>query len=195
MKFATSPPTYSLKSATTSEWSQTCNTSQERLLPELPRSCRMAPAWTLLQMASGGGGRHQHTFLDVRIFNPYAKSYSRTPLPACYRMHENTKKRAYEQRILEVEHASFTPVVFSASGGLAKEAAYFYKRLASRLAEKRDQPYSCTMNWPRCLLSFFLLCSAIRCFRGARSSKGSWVIGPPIPSDLINSEALLTNPS
>ena len=150
-----------------------------------------------LDIAANGfwGGRSQRTFLDVRVFNPHAKSYSRTPLSACYRMHENIKKRAYEQRILEVEHASFTPLVFSASGGLAKEATYFYKRLASRLAEKRDQPYSCTMNWLRCLLSFSLLRSAIRCFRGARSSKGSWVIGPPIPSDLINSEALLTNPS
>ena len=103
--------------------------------------------------------------------------------------------RANSIRPCEVEHASFTPLVFSASGGLAMEATYFYKRLASRLAEKRDQPYSCTMNWLRCLLSFSLLRSAIRCFRGARSSKGSWVIGPPIPTDLINSEALLTNPS
>ncbi len=32
------------------------------------------------------------------------------------------KKRAYEQRITEVEHASFTPIVLSASGGLAKGA-------------------------------------------------------------------------
>ncbi len=37
-------------------------------------------------------------------------------------------KRAYEQRIIEVEHASFTPIVLSASGGLAKGATIFYKR-------------------------------------------------------------------
>ena len=163
----------------------------------LARATSITQDGACLDIAANGfwGGRHQRTFLDVRIFNPHTKSYSRTPLSACYRMHENTKKRAYEQRILKVEHASFTLLVFSASGGLAKEATYFYKHLASRLAEKRDQPYSCTMNWLRCLLSFSLLRSAIRCFRGARSSKGSWVIGPQIPSDLINSEALLTNPS
>ena len=57
------------------------------------------------------------------------------------------KKRAYEQRIHEVEHASFTPLVMSATGGLAKEATNFYKRLASRLADKWDQPYNHTMNW------------------------------------------------
>ena len=114
------------------------------------------------------------------------------PLQSYYRMHENIKKRAYEQRIREVEHASFTPLIFSASGGLAKEATTFYKRLASHLAEKRDNPYSCTMNWLRCLLSFSLLRSAIRCFRGARSSRHS-PISPPIPSDLIHREARLSN--
>ena len=39
-----------------------------------------------------------------------------------YRKHKLEKKRAYEQRIIEVEHASFTPIVLSASGGLAKGA-------------------------------------------------------------------------
>ena len=47
------------------------------------------------------------------------------------------KKRAYEQRIREVEHASFTPLVMSATGGLAKEATNFYKRLASPLTDVR----------------------------------------------------------
>ena len=179
MKFATSPPTYSLKSATTSEWSQTCNLSQETLA----RATLITQDGVRLDIAANGfwEGRYQRTFLDVRIFKPHAKSYCRTPLPACYRIHENTKKRAYEQRILEVEHASFTPLVFSASGGLSKEATYFYKRLASRLAEKRDQPYSCTMNWLRCLLSFSLLRSAIRCFRGARSSTAR--LSTPTPNN------------
>ncbi len=40
------------------------------------------------------------------------------------------KKRAYEQRIREVEHSSFTPLVLSATGGLAREVNTFYKRLA-----------------------------------------------------------------
>ena len=83
-----------------------------------------------------------------------------------------TKKRAYERCIREVQHASFTPLVFSAPGGMAKEATSSYKRLASLLAAKRDQTYSCTITWLRCLLSFSLLRSAIQCIRGARSSKG-----------------------
>ena len=82
------------------------------------------------------------------------------------------KKRAYKQRVREIEHASFIPLVLSASGGLAKEAKNFYKRLASKLAEKWDHSYSLTMNWLRCTLSFALLRSAIQCVRGARSTRG-----------------------
>ena len=44
------------------------------------------------------------------------------------------------------EHASFTPLVLSACGGLATGASTFYKRLASLLAEKWEQPYSITVK-------------------------------------------------
>ena len=37
------------------------------------------------------------------------------------------KKNCYEQRVLEIEHATFTPLVFSASGGMANETKTFYK--------------------------------------------------------------------
>ena len=84
-----------------------------------------------------------------------------TPMPppivatSCFRQstaHENIKKRAYQQRIQETKHSSFTPLIFSATGRMAREATVFYKRLASMLATKRDQPYSSTMTWMRCLL-------------------------------------------
>ncbi len=32
------------------------------------------------------------------------------------------KKNAYEQHVREVEHATFTPIVLAAPGGMAKEA-------------------------------------------------------------------------
>ncbi len=83
------------------------------------------------------------------------------------------KKRAYEQRIKEVEHASFTPIVLSACGSrLAKGATVFYKRLATMLAEKWDESYSSSIGWLRCTISFSLLRSAVQCIHGARSSKG-----------------------
>ena len=100
-----------------------------------------------LDIAANGlwGGRHERTFVDVRVFNPYAPSNSNQTLSSCYKSHEKSKKRAYEQRVREVEHAMFTPIVLSATGGMANEASHFYKRLASRLAEKWDEPYPTTM--------------------------------------------------
>ena len=85
--------------------------------------------------------------------------------------HEQEKKRAYNQRVLEVENGMLTPLVFSTSSGIGREDSEFYKRLADRLSVKRDKPYSMTMGWLRCCLNFALLHSAILCIRGSRSSK------------------------
>ena len=74
---------------------------------------------------------------------------------------EASKKRAYERRILEVEHASFTPLIFSATGGLGREATAVYKRIAAQLSAKWGHSYSSTMAWIRCHLSFSLLRSSI----------------------------------
>ena len=126
-----------------------------------------------LDIAADGfwGGRHERAFFDVRIFNPLARSNNQ-PIQACYRKHENEKKRAYEQRVREIEHGSFTPLVLSASGGMGCAASVFYKRLASKLAEKTDSPYSTTLAWLRSTLSFALLRSAIQSIRGTRSTSG-----------------------
>ena len=133
------------------------------------------------------GGRFKRTYFDARVFNPHAPSNRQSSLSSCYRRQESLKKHAYEQRVREVEHASFTPLVLSATGGMVNEATVFYKRLASCLAMKWDQSYSCTMFWLRCRLTFSLLRSAIQCIRGARSSNGHAAKLPP-PIDLAISE-------
>ena len=117
------------------------------------------------------GGRFEKAFLDVRVFNPSARSNRQASLQAVYRRHEQEKKRQYEQRIREVEHGTFTPLVLSSTGGMGKAATVFYKRLASMLSEKRGIPYSKAMGWLRCRMSFALLRCSIMCIRGARSSR------------------------
>ena len=114
--------------------------------------------------------RHsEKAFLDVRVFNPSAQSNGRGPL---YRRHEQEKKRQYEQRVQEVsfEHATFTPLVMSITGGMGKAATTFYKRLASMISDKRDVLYSKTVKWIHCRLSFGLLRASIMSIRGVRSS-------------------------
>ena len=137
------------------------------------------------------GGTLEKTYFDVRVFNPHAPSNRHTNPQSAYRKHEQIKKRAYEQRIREIEHATFSPLVLSATGGLAREATTFYKQLASMLASKWDQTYSSTLGWIRCRLAFSLIRPSIQAIRGARSSRGH-AIKMPTVVDLINSESHLT---
>ena len=55
------------------------------------------------------GGRFDHAFFDVRVFNPHTKSNCQQNLTSTYRENENIKKRAYEQRVRENEYGSFPP--------------------------------------------------------------------------------------
>ncbi|XP_064400136.1 uncharacterized protein LOC135346446 [Halichondria panicea] len=146
-----------------------------------------------LDIAANGfwGETFERTYFDVRVFNPLAPSNRHTQLSSAYSKHERIKKRAYEQRIREIEHATFTPLVLSATGGLGNEANTFYKRLASLLATKWNNPYSSTMCWLRCRLSFSLLRSSIMSIRGARSSCGHAAL-TPTAVDLVNSECNIT---
>ena len=77
----------------------------------------------------------------MRVFNPYASS-NVSSLSASYEWHENIKRRAYGQRIQEVEHGSFTPIVLSATGGMTQEATIFHKCLASLLATRWNDDYA-----------------------------------------------------
>ena len=149
-----------------------------------------------LDIAANGfwGGRFERAFFDVKVFNPYAPSNRLTQPSSSYRAHENSKKRMYEQRIREIEHSSFTPLVMSLTGGLGREAHAAYKRLASLLASKWDKPYSTTMSWLRCMLSFALLRASILCIRGTRSSAGRITNEFP-PVDLVFQEAQLSTSS
>ena len=88
-------------------------------------------------------------------------------LPQCYRRAELEKKRMYEERVWEVEHGTFTPLVISCTGPLV---TVVYKHIASLLSEHSGQLYSKTLYWLRCKLTFSLLRSAITCLRGSRSS-------------------------
>lgn len=125
-----------------------------------------------LDIAANGvwGGRFERAFFDVRVFNPCARSNA-GPIASVYRKHEQEKKRMYEQRIREVEHSSFTPLVLSTSGGMGKLASFFYKRLAAMIAEKQEENRYSQILWLiRCKMNFALLRSSIMCLRGSRSS-------------------------
>jgi len=78
------------------------------------------------------GTRQQDAFFDARVFNSLAPSNRLTTLSAAYCKHEQEKRRTYEERVHEVEHGCFPPLVFT-SGGMGKAATVVYKHLASHL--------------------------------------------------------------
>ena len=60
----------------------------------------------------------------------------------------------YGQHVHEVEHSSLTPVILSATGGLAHEATIFHKCLASLLSCKQGDEYLVVLILLRCCLGF-----------------------------------------
>ena len=101
------------------------------------RTQKMMHVLTSVHKVSGGTIGSLHSSMYVRVFNPHALSSSNPSLASTYRRHEKEKRRAYQQRILEVEHGSFTPLVYSAAGGMGPAAPVTYRGIASLLAEER----------------------------------------------------------
>ena len=107
----------------------------------------------------------------MRLTNTNAPSQINTPLNTIYSKHESEKKRKYNERVLNNEHGSFTPLVFSITGGMSEECSVYHKFLAERVAQKTGQRYDHVMAWIRCKLSFLIMRSALLCLRGSRSVK------------------------
>lgn len=121
--------------------------------------------------ARGFWQKGQKAFFDIRVFNPFAKSHLNQKLETAFKSNENEKKRQYNQRVIEVEHGSFSPLVFTPYGGNGREAERFIAELAEKLAERKKISYNVIIHWLRAKLSFNLTRSAVLCLRGSRKSK------------------------
>ena len=85
-----------------------------------------------------------------------------------YRIHENDNKRLYSRRVLDVEHGSFTQLVFTTTGRMGEECIRYCSRVAELIAAKKGKHYSQTISWIRARTSFALLRSALVCLRRSR---------------------------
>ena len=136
-----------------------------------------------------GASRHERAYFDVRVFYPHARSHCHRSLPQIYRSQEMEKRRQYQERILNVDGGTFTPLVFSAMGGAGPAASTFLKCLADKIATKKSTTYAQALGWLRCRLSFALLRSSLLCLRGARSIRPSDAPPEPRQPDLAMVEA------
>ena len=65
-------------------------------------------------------------------------------IPTILKEQEEEKKWKYQQRVLDVEMGSFTPLVFRTNGGMGADCNCFLKRLAEKPSEKNEEPYHIT---------------------------------------------------
>ena len=111
----------------------------------------------------------QKAFFDIRVFNPLAKRYVNLNSQRCYEVNEKEKKRHYNERILEIEHASFTPMVYSATGGCGRECRKAIRRLSEMISEKTNSNYSDIISYITRKINFSLIKSVQICLRGSRT--------------------------
>ena len=122
--------------------------------------------------ARGFWTRQQNAFFDVRVTHPKASLLSCREVRSQLSQAEASKKRQYGRRVTEVDHGSFTPLVFATNGQCGRECSMFLKALATSIAEKHHLPYATVVHQIRATgrLSFCLLRWQVTCLRGSRPS-------------------------
>ena len=78
--------------------------------------------------------KQRSAFFDVWVCHPNADSYRDLTPKHIYKKHENEKKRQYAERVMEIEQGTFTPLVFTTTGGMVDECVKYHSRLAELIA-------------------------------------------------------------
>ena len=118
--------------------------------------------------ARGLWSRYERTFFDVRVTHPTAQSHMQKSMDRLYLENKRGKKLLYNDRIIHTERGTFTPLVFSTTGGMGPECARMNKRLAELIANKKGEAYSHVMKHIRTRLRFALLRCTLVAVRGSR---------------------------
>ena len=77
--------------------------------------------------------------------HPNADSYKKLTPKQIYRLHENEKKSMYNQRVREIEQGTFTPLVFTTTGGKGEEFKRYHSQHAELISIKQGESYAKTM--------------------------------------------------
>ena len=111
----------------------------------------------------------QNSYVDVVVTNADCASQQEKTVKAVLRKHEKMKKLYYNRRIMEVEHGTFTPLVFTTTGVMGHECSIFYKTLAEKISTKKKERYEDIVRYLRVKFSFLALRSTLLCLRGSRT--------------------------
>ena len=100
----------------------------------LNHGANKAPDARLDIHARGFWERRRSAFFHVRVCHPNADSYRDLTPKQIYKKHENEKKRQYSEKVIVIEQGTFTPLVFTTTGGMADDCVKYHKRLAELIA-------------------------------------------------------------
>ena len=121
--------------------------------------------------ARGVWSKYERTFFDVKVMHPTADSNMQKSLAGLYAEGEAEKKRKYNHRIINVEKATFAPLLFLTTGGMGPECSRVNRRLAELTSMKTGESYSLVIKHLRTRLRFALLRATLIAVRGVR---GRW---------------------
>ena len=79
-------------------------------------------------------------FFDVRVTHVSSRSNQGKYTATIFKEQENEKKRKNNQRVMDVEMGTFTPLVFGTNGGMGLDCQNFLKTLANKLPTKNNEP-------------------------------------------------------
>ena len=112
----------------------------------------------------------QNAYFDVRVTNINCESQKNQSISSILKKHESEKKRNYNKRVMDVEHGSLTPLVFTTSGVMGYECEKYHKTLAEKISEKKGEKYQDVMRYLRVKLSYLSVRATLLCLRGSRST-------------------------
>ena len=97
------------------------------------RTAVTSPEARLDFKAGGFWSRGVTAFFAVRVTHVNSKYNQGKETSTIFKEQEEEKKRKYQQRVLDVEMGSFSPLVFGTNGGMGADCNCFLKRLAEKL--------------------------------------------------------------
>ena len=93
-------------------------------------STNTSPEARLDMKADGLWLRGATAFYNIRVMHVNSKCNQGRPTQMIFKEQENEKKRKYQQRVLDVEMGTFTPLLFGTNGGIGIDCQMFLKQLA-----------------------------------------------------------------
>ena len=162
-KFEVSRLKFCKRCVLTLRWSRLNNNLRGQVLPRAPTR-PLTRDWISVRGASGRENSLRSLMLGYATL-----TQTHTRISPRSRFTSNT--RMIKSAILEVERGTFTPLVFTTTGGMSDECQCYHSRLAELLAVKKQESYASAIAWIRARVSSAILRSASLCLRGSRSGR------------------------